>query len=124
MKQRFPREMCRGHHPQQNFCNWYRNDEVNKQVCYKRGGAFSKTEEQCVSVDSFVDQEDFELPCPPIPVTPSTPAAVCVEKEPYDQEKYKCLNRDTHNFCKNQYNVQDGIRVCRKDFDKFCSMII
>jgi len=63
MRNNFPREMCKSHHPHQEMCDWWRNDEENMEVCYKRGGKFSSETELCVPVVNFVDQFDLDLSC-------------------------------------------------------------
>ena len=109
LRRQFPRELCREHHPNEKLCNWWRNDEVNMQVCYKRGGWLSTIEEVCTPVESFVESEG--LICEGLvtttkapvtkPVITTTPKPVCQEAEPFDYEcQANTLLKDDSNYCR------------------------
>lgn len=57
LKQHYPREMCGANYRfASSKGNWWRVDEPNMQVCYKRGGpSNSRFPEVCTTVDSFID---------------------------------------------------------------------
>merc|ERR1719220_1188219 len=98
----FPRKMCREHHRNQKFCGWWRNDEENSQVCFKKGGAYSKEEEVCKKVDKFIDAD--EITCEGY-VTTTTPAPATRPPAPvYDKSAQLCMIADTKRFCHLQAN--------------------
>ena len=59
MLKTFPREMCKFHNKSSNQCIFWRNDEVNMEVCYKAGSAA----EICWAVESFLDQDELDGVC-------------------------------------------------------------